>query len=123
MRRAGRHALTLQTQNRRMTAGDGKELDAAALRKMYKGYPETLKALRAALDRGAGVQIGARRQGVLPFGPRGMGARARWPGPRAAMAMRRNVSGAFWRAVSMNRIPELIDLRVGLTVVNRWVWN
>ena len=35
-----------------MIMGDGKELDAAALRKMYKGYPETLKALRAALDRG-----------------------------------------------------------------------
>ena len=35
-----------------MTVGDGKELDAAALRKMYQGYPETLKALRAALDRG-----------------------------------------------------------------------
>lgn len=71
MRRAGRHALTLQTQNRRMTAGDGKELDAAALRKMYKGYPTTLNALRAALDRGAGVQIGARRQGVLPLGHAG----------------------------------------------------
>ena len=32
--------------------GDGKELDAAALRKMYKGYPTTLNALLAALDRG-----------------------------------------------------------------------
>ena len=32
--------------------GDGKELDAAALRKMYKGYPETLNALLGALDRG-----------------------------------------------------------------------
>ena len=35
-----------------MTTGDGKELDAAALRKMYKGYPTTLNALFAALDRG-----------------------------------------------------------------------
>ena len=32
--------------------GDGKELDAAALRKMYQGYPTTLNALLAALDRG-----------------------------------------------------------------------
>ena len=70
MRRAGRHALTLQTQNRRMTAGDGKELDAAALRKMYQGYPTTLNALRAALDRGWRMcKLG---HGVKIFCPRSM---------------------------------------------------